>query len=325
MSAWLVALNDAWDELAQAAPVARQYRSKLISTNVPLDILAAMRATDNAPCLMLQTTPSPDALFELGGMRLSTVPDTSGTFLVLSLEDGNRRDLFTTICSDVIEAAVHAGQGSALGHFLARLDAWRQFLRDRRSGLSREETVGLLGELVILERVLLADCSVQSSWEAPDDGLHDFQSNGHALEIKTSLGPSSNLRISSLDQLEPSGLRRLDLLHVRLIEAPDGRTIGDLITSITATLVDDVARRSFENALLRRGLMPDDDAARSGPRVQLRAIEGYSASETFPRLVRTDVPAAITDANYTLDLRSLAPFSVDYAGVLEAFIQGAST
>jgi hypothetical protein len=73
MMIWLEALNDAWDELAKIAPLARQYRTKLISTEMPLDILAGMRASDSAPCLMLQTNLAPGALFELGGMRLSTV------------------------------------------------------------------------------------------------------------------------------------------------------------------------------------------------------------------------------------------------------------
>ena len=42
MTPWLDALNDAWNELAQIEPVARQYRTRLISTNVSLDILAGM-------------------------------------------------------------------------------------------------------------------------------------------------------------------------------------------------------------------------------------------------------------------------------------------
>src|SRR4051794_12718093 len=105
MTGWLVALNEAWNTLAKSAPVSRQYRSKLVSTEVPLDVLAAMRATDNAPCLILLAELNPDALFELGGMRLSLVPDTAGIFLVLSLEDSSRRDLFVTICADVVSAA----------------------------------------------------------------------------------------------------------------------------------------------------------------------------------------------------------------------------
>jgi Putative PD-(D/E)XK family member, (DUF4420) len=321
MMTWLEALNDAWDELAHTAPLARQYRTKLISTEVPLDILAGMRASDGAPCLMLQTTPAPEALFELAGMRLSTIPDQSGLFLVLSLEDSSRRDLFSTICADVVAAAAQTGIADALDQFLARLDAWRQFLRDRRDGLSRSETIGLIGELLVLEQVLVANPNGFATWQSPNDGLHDFQSNGHALEVKTGFGPSSSITISALDQLDITDLRQLDLLHVRLVELPGGRCLRDVLTAIISILPDDTSRRAFENALLRRGLMPDDDAARLSPKVQQRSIDAYSITEAFPRLIRAALPIAITEATYTLEIRAIAAFAADATAVLDAFVQ----
>lgn len=319
---WLEALNDAWDELAKTAPLARQYRTKLISTEMPLDILAGMRASDNAPCLMLQTNLAPDALFELGGMRLSTIPDQTGAFLVLSLEDSCRRDLFSTICADVVSAAALAMTAEALEQVLARLDAWRRFLRDRRDGLSRSETVGLLGELLVLEQILIANPSALATWQAPDDGLHDFESSGHALEVKTGLGPSTSITISALDQLDATGLRRLDLLHVRLVEVPGARCLRDILTAIGNLLPDDASRRAFDNALLRRGLMPDDDAARFTPKVQQRSIDAYSITESFPRLSRAALPIAITEATYTLEVRAIAAFADDATAALDAFVQG---
>ncbi|MGM4924509.1 PD-(D/E)XK motif protein [Tardiphaga sp. 804_B3_N1_9] len=319
---WLEALNDAWGQLAQTAPVARQYRTRLISTEVPLDVLAGMRASDGAPCLMLQTTLAPEALFELGGMRLSTMPDQAGPFIVLSLEDSSRRDLFSTICADVVAAAAQAGPADALEQFLARLDAWRQFLRDRRDGLSRSETVGLMGELLVLELLLAADPQGLATWQSPNDGLQDFMSNGHALEVKTGLGPSSSITISALDQLDVAGLRQLDLLHVRLVELPGGRCLRDILAAITSILPDDMSRRAFENALLRRGLMPDDDAARLVPKVQQRSIDAYTISDAFPRLIRSALPIAITEATYTLDIRAIAAFAVDATAALGAFVEG---
>jgi hypothetical protein len=322
MTAWLNALNDAWNELAKTPPVSREYRNKLLSTDVSLEIRAGMRAIDNAPCLMLQTALPPEALFELSGMRLSSVPDVSGPLLVLSLEDSSRRDLFSTICADVVAAAAGSEKGNALDHFLARLDAWRQFLRDRRDGLSRPETVGLIGELVVLERLLATDPRRLVAWQSPVDGLHDFLAKGHALEVKTGLGPSSTITISRLDQLDTTGLRRLDLLHVRLVEAPADRSLRDIIAAVNDLLPDEGSRRAFENALLRRGLLPGDDAARSAPKVQLRTIDAYTVSDGFPRLIRSVLPTAITEATYTLDVRAISGFSADTASVLNAFVQG---
>ncbi|MGO6795700.1 PD-(D/E)XK motif protein [Rhizobium ruizarguesonis] len=319
MTSWVTLLTEAWDEVAQTAPISREYRSKVLAGNLPLEISAGRRAADNAPCLLLSTPLAADALFELGGVRLVTVPDGLGPLLVLSLEDTKRRDLFVKFCADLVEAAA-SDRARALDRFLDRLDAWRRFLRDRQDGLSRSDIIGLIGELLVLERTLGADPNLLPSWEAPVDGLHDFHSRGHALEIKTGLGPSPSITISRLDQLDSTGLRRLDLIHVKLIEAPDGRTLGDILTSIRGTVSGGVPQ--FDNAVLRRGLLPDDDAARNAPRVQMRSMDCYSVADGFPRLLRTALPVAITDATYTLDVRALSAFATDTTTALEAFIRG---
>ncbi|MBB4279308.1 PD-(D/E)XK motif protein [Rhizobium mongolense] len=319
MTSWVTLLTEAWDELTLTDPISREYRSKVLAGNLPLEISAGMRAADNAPCLLLSTSLAADALFELAGVRLVTVPDNRGPLLVLSLEDTRRRDLFVKLCADLVEAAA-SDRARALDRFLDRLEAWRRFLRDRQEGLSRSDIIGLIGELLVLERTLGADPTLLPSWEAPVDGLHDFHSRGHALEIKTGLGPSPSINISRLDQLDTIGLRRLDLIHVKLIEAPDGRTLGDILTSIRGIVPGDVPQ--FDNAVIRRGLLPDDDSARNALRVQMRSMDCYSVADDFPRLVRTGLPVAITDATYTLDVRALSAFSTDTTTALEAFIRG---
>ena len=319
MTDWHVALTEAWDELARTTSVFRQYRTRLLTDAIPLQIDAAMRASDDAPCLMLRAAMLPGALFESGGMRLDTVPDQGGPLLILSLEDRSRIDFFTTICADLVASAGTAGEDKAKGLFLARLDAWRQFLRDRRDGLSRSETVGLIGELLVLERLLSGDSRCLDTWKAPTDGLHDFQMHGYALEVKTGIGPAPSITISRLDQLDTAGLQRLDLLHVRLIETTGGRALNDIISDVAGRLPDEFHRRAFENALLRRGLLPDDQAARGTPRVQLRAIDTYVVTDGFPKISRSRLPPAITEASYVIDVRGIAAFSTDVTASLEAF------
>jgi hypothetical protein len=65
--------------------------------------------------------------------------------------------------------------------------------------------------------------------------------------------------------------------------------------------------------------MPDDTVARSGPRVEMRAIEAYRVEDTFPRLGRANVPQAIIETQYALDVRALAGFSTPLASALARF------
>ncbi|RZS76899.1 putative PD-(D/E)XK family protein DUF4420 [Phyllobacterium myrsinacearum] len=322
MTDWATNLDDAWNEVGQIRPLARQYRSKLISTELPLEIHAGRRADDDAPCLMLPATAPPEGHFELGGMRLVSILHEGSPVLVLSLEDNSRRDLFSTICADLVASMTLSEAQSALDQFLSRLDAWRRFLRERNGGLSRSETIGLIGELLLLEKLLELDSSHLVSWSAPADGLHDFQNGGHALEVKTGLGPSAQITISRLDQLDTVGLRFLDLVHIKLIENPSGRSLQDVLTALKGQLEDGASRHALDNAVIRRGLLPDDDSARSAPRVQLRSMDCYTVSEGFPRLVRADLPTAITEASYTLEVRSIGPYARDILEVLAAFNLG---
>jgi hypothetical protein len=319
---WQELLRSAWTELAQHPAQKRQFRTQLLSESVRLCAYAGRRAVDDAPCLLIQTILPIEARFELGGMRLDSTLGEEGPLLVLSLEDANRADLFTTVCADAISAAELAVSDEALTYYLARLEAWRRFLRERDSGLTRNEAVGLIGELLVLARILDHNRMLQSTWESPDDGLHDFKRTGHSLEVKTNLGPASTVHISSLDQLDLTGLRRLELIHIRLIEAPDGQNLGDLISEVEQVLPDAASRNSFSNALLRRGLMPDDAVARSSPRVQLRSLIAYTIDDKFPKLVRATLPAAVIEAEYELDLRAISSLTTVVEAVLAEFAGG---
>ena len=320
-SEWNQALRRAWAELALHPSRARRFRTRRLSAELRLDAHAGLRATDDAPCLVIEAVAPADAFFEVSGMRLYLAESEEGPLLVLSLEDSAGIDLFATVCADALQSAASAPQVEGLAAFLARLHAWRYFLRERRSGLTRNEIVGLIGELVVLRRLIQADPLLLTSWSAPDDGLHDFELAGHALEAKSTLGPAASLHISNLDQLDTSGLRRLDLLHVRLVETPEGECLEDMVREIISCLAQDAARRDFANALLRRGLMPDDAGARESPRVSVRVLTAFAVGPGFPRLVRASVPTAIIEAGYVLELRGIEAHSVEADVVFAAFVE----
>ncbi|GAA0770993.1 hypothetical protein GCM10010203_47360 [Actinomadura yumaensis] len=315
-------LLTAWTDLGRHPARVRRFRTQPVPREILLDAYAALRAGDDAPCLLLRAEGLPDSLFEVGGMRLAVDRDDDGPFLVLSLEDAGRADLFTTVCADALIASGD-DQTTALARFLERLDAWRRFLRERHTGLSREETVGLIGELLVLERLVGTDPALLDSWKAPDDGLHDFERAGHGLEVKTGIGASTVIHVSSLDQLDSAGMGRLDLVHVRLVEDLSGRTLGDILAALDAMFGDEGRRRQFANGLLRRGLMPDDEIARSRPMVRSRSLEAYLVGETFPRLTRNLVPMGITEATYGLDLRAITAHAVDIDATFALFAERA--
>ncbi|MFG1345476.1 PD-(D/E)XK motif protein [Xanthobacter autotrophicus DSM 431] len=315
-------LETLWLRLATAGPGHRAYVSLRIEGVVALDVHAALRASDRSPCLIFDL-PNPAAFgdidFEVGGMRCSRVLLDHGQGLLLSLEDANKRDLFATICLDVIAYAEDTHGASTISAVLSRLEAWRAFLRAIGGGMSRKELIGLIGELQVLRHLLDADAGLLPAWRAPDDALHDFEHLGYALEVKTTLGPGSRVTISGVDQLSDDGLECLDFLHVRLYESAQGETVDDMIERIVAVLPHDEARRQFSNALLRRGLSPFDRRPGGGLKSLVQQITAYRVAEGFPRLLRKDVPPGVTEVTYALDLAYLQSLARPWSETRTAF------
>lgn len=314
-------LASLWSRLEGAGPGQRRFVTLRIEGAGMLDVHAALRTADQSPCFLFDAGDGlPDNVeFEVGGMRCARAVTEAGQSLVLSLEDPGRRDLFATLGADLIGHAASMSGAKALPAVLTRLDAWRLFLRSVGDGMSRSDIVGLIGELRVLDELLGDDPSLQYTWRAPDDGIHDFEHLGHALEVKSTTGPGSRVTISGLDQLDDGGLERLDLVHVRLYETPQGESVDDLVERISEALPDAEARRQLSNALLRRGLSPDDRRARSGLRTSLQQMVTYHVDKDVPRIRRAEVASAILDVSYVLDLGQLGRAAEPWPSVKSQF------
>ncbi|MGL3820648.1 PD-(D/E)XK motif protein [Sphingopyxis sp. R3-92] len=314
-------LENLWFRLAAVRGDDRQFVSLRVPGTGGLDVHVALRSTDRARCLLFDLTGADEseAGFEAGGLRLLQVMADGRYMMALVLEDRDKSDLFGTICSDLIHFAAPAADAEPIDLVMERLDAWQYFLRSLAGGLSAEEVTGLTGELHILDKLVSLDPALVRSWCAPADGVQDFEHLGHALEVKTTAGPGWQVRISNADQLDDEGLRRLDLLHVRLTADADGETLEDVASRIRAKLPDERARQEFSNALVRRGLSPGDRSARAGMLTSLQKITAFRVTAGFPRLIRPGFPPAIVDVHYTLDLGPMQHGAVAADEVLDNY------
>ena len=315
-------LEALWARLQLAGRGAKRFVTLRIDNGGTLDVHAALRTVDDAPCLLFELASHDSARsldFEAGGMRCARSMLEEGPALVLSLEDDLKRDLFASLCADILAYASSEGSGSSIEAVIARVEAWQAFLRSTTGHMTRSETIGLIGELCVLRAILEKEPSLLATWRAPNDGIHDFEHLGMALEVKTTLGAGSRIKIASLAQLDDVGLEQLRLVLVRLLETPDGECIDDLATSISSLFTNPEDRRQFSIALLRRGLSPDDCRARSGIRASISQLHVHPVSEGFPRILRGSISPAIIDASYVLELAHLAPKTEPFAVVLDGF------
>ncbi|MBK3664787.1 PD-(D/E)XK motif protein [Bradyrhizobium diazoefficiens] len=312
-------LNARWNEAARTAPSGHEWRGVALSVYAPVRLLAAVREPDGHITLLIEApmsaAPSVRLRFETQGLSLTEHrrPAENVFRIAVTLERQELKDVFEALCADLV--AVVSPVVTAVAAFAAmtkRLEAWQACLRVRKGGLSREERIGLLGELVMLR--LFAEVAgyntAVEAWKGPIDGIHDFMAGGAAVEVKSVLGIGSHLHISRFDQLEMTGLSSLTISRVRFREGQDGISLPGHIEGIRREIANasPAAVPDFDNKLLRAGYLDLDGQLYSSACFVQEVLYCYAVDEKFPRIAREDIPPAVVDGSYILDERALSSF-----------------
>ena len=194
------------------------------------------------------------------------------------------------------------------------LRALNDLLASRRK-LTRDEELGLIGELLVLRHVVQAvgENAAIGSWLGPLSEEHDFAFAKLDAEIKTTTSETRAHLIGSETQLEPSPERPLYLVSIQLTRAGNASrwfSLASLISEIRPLL--DAHQHEFDLALAGLGWRgADSDLYQS--RYQFRTMpRSYVVDDHFPaitlnRLAKA-VPqrARIDSVTYRLNVTDLA-------------------
>ena len=190
------------------------------------------------------------------------------------------------------------------GSCIAVLDEWRDLFGRGRP--AEESITGILGELLVLERLASEDPTrALAAWVGPEGGRHDFRLGSHAIEVKTTTTRVGTfVQIHGLWQmLEPEG-GELHLALVRLEKVPGGRvSIASLMQRLNELGVPpgDLA----EN--LEDAGFGELNSEASTMTYEIRAREWFRVDADFPRIVPSSfggggLPPGVTDISYGIDL-----------------------
>jgi hypothetical protein len=310
-----------WEEALASGAAGREWRAVALTVLSPVKLLAGIRDRDGRISLLVETSvqraPKHKVRFEAEGISLvdERWADEGLVRIAVTLERSDLRDIFEVLVVDLISVATRSlSAEEAIHHLVHRVEAWQACLRARRRGLTREEQAGLLGELSVLE-LTAAEIGMPgaiAAWRGPLAGLHDFESAGIGIEVKAAIGASHHIRISRLDQLDTEGLGTLVLARARFQEAPEGRTLPEVIDALRKGVMERFpnATADFADKLMRTGYLDTDAEFYSLTRTVLQNVRAFAVSAGFPRLIGATVPAAIVEAAYSLDERQLSTFEI---------------
>jgi len=242
--------------------------------------------------------------------------EDSLAWLAITLLEDKEQGIFEAMVMDLLNLLgdpTPSSQSSknATGLLIERIKAWQEFMDRNEIGLlSASEEIGLVGELEFLHRMLhlgLDPIAAIESWKGPFGGNQDFQLGSGAVEVKTSLaGGSFPAKISNLDQLDPSQISPLFLAALRLKQAPEGSSLGDLASAIIATISHfSHTETKFRLALMKAGYI-DTHSEKYLRKFVVEHHQVFLVDQHFPRLTKGNVPREVVHASYTINLERIA-------------------
>lgn len=232
-------------------------------------------------------------------------------FIDLMCTDEALTGVFAELVNEVM-SRLEKGQASENAVIGAITDFRALLVSGSAGNASREVILGLLGELLVAERLVQHSPDALKSWLGPEGERHDFRSSVNALEVKTLSRPAaSEVSISSVDQLAPLAGGRLVLVIVWLDRAADGGvTVESVVDRI---LAQGGVRKSVMDALFQLGCPSHRDEDWNSHRFEFGGLQGYDVQPGFPRITTEELPSGalppgITRLSYRIDLGSAQPY-----------------
>lgn len=297
-----------------------ELEAKEVSTGT--GVWVARDNADNQHLLVLVDARSELELEETRGLRVAISQHRiagreDAPYVDLVCLDSGAVQTFATIASDIANAVGNRPPGDRTGAVVAAVREWRWFWGVDPSQMSRNDAVGLFGELWFLNRWAgLSAASVQA-WEGSRGSRHDFQWPTSSVEVKTTARSGAAIHsIEHLEQLDDPESGQLFLYSLRIARDPLAvNSVNSLADAARNALRNDpVSRADLMAKLAQRGYSP---AGRDESGITYRIVdEGlYRVDETFPRLTPRDfpggLPRGIASISYQIDMTACSEWRTD--------------
>lgn len=230
-------------------------------------------------------------------------------FIDLICGEPTQYKTFSAVAQDLISSLQDTTE-STRNTVKAALGRWKAFWALETPGLSREEALGLFGELWFLYRWLgKFNMEVLNRWQATVRGRHDYQWAEASVEVKTAALSDTSWpthRINGLDQLAGPVEGQLYLFSLQV--ADDSLSSNNL-----AVLVQEIIREIgsnnecldlFNEKLASYGYNPAE-ADSYIKQLRIVAERLFIVNDDFPRLTadsfQPSLPPGIGEVQYTLE------------------------
>ena len=319
-------IDQIWEELDNDSSFKTGLIIRRYSSDILPEIYVALRAPEKLRCIAVYLGSVSEinliSLNKLRDIRIELIPDDSNVLkniLLISLINNLHKDIFSTLCEDLIKTVFSLKEEKTLVKVLLnRFEKWKSLFENVSSaGLSPEEQRGLFGELYFLRKWLINSVDKRKcveAWYGPEKRNQDFQHNDWALEVKTAAGNNhQKIHISNERQLDTSNLKNLILFHLSIeVRAGSGEALISLVESLHNLLEDDAhAEITFAAKLLEAGYFTQHKYLYEAESYFIRQENFYKIEKEFPRIEEKDMRNGVGDVKYSVILTSCSDYLIN--------------
>lgn len=304
-----------WDNITR--PKTDSFHKQLVRTDLAIPCHWA-KNHEGTPLFLIELEGDHKVAFNKKYLRINGIKidlrsaDTNKQVIALELEKHTNLDIFTNFCNALIEAIEPVNTSeAALGVIFNHLKRRKNFLSGKKALMSPEKVKGLFAELTFLEELLelKGDEIALNCWLGPEMSQHDFSFDNIDVEIKALGGTERNsIEISSEDQLYTLN-KKLFLRIYTLGQKTDnsvGISLNQIVNQIADSISDEIISHTFYKKLSEYGYYPD--LSYEKPSFYIRNTSTLEIVDSFPKIIKTDLPKGIRRVKYHLDLEEIKPF-----------------
>lgn len=305
---------------------------KRYSAEVLPDVFIALKVPENLRCIAFTISSSfsfdDNQWNRLKDIKIETLPDErdkSKNFLLVLLLNKQHKDIFSTLCEDLIFGVSEVRTEKTLVEkLLERLAKWQSlFEKVGKQGLSDEAQRGLYGEIYFL-RIFLNNSFDKNyclkSWLGPEKSIQDFQYSNWAVEVKTTHGNNhQKIHIASERQLDDSIIEKIFLYHLSLeVRVGNGESLNSLINDVLMILKENtMASNLFNLKLLESGYYETHKPLYEERGYTIRQENIYRVMGDFPRIIEDQIPIGVGDVKYSIVLSESEEWRINQEILLE--------
>lgn len=253
---------------------------------------------------------------ETKGIKISIIYEKSyqdKAILCINLKKTSFIETYLKLLEKIISAIYNIeNQDYSIHKLLTEITNWRKCFEDENyEGLTKEEQLGLYGELSVIEEIYSKNISPENIlkyWFGPDRGLHDFKFPNFFLEVKTYSKKKNKIKINNIDQLNYKFYSNLHLGCVEIEIDNIGKSLVELITSIQEGIFKEPSLNNKFNEKLNAYGYFEMHKDNYNNRFQMNGINFFKVENNFPLILKEDILEGITDISYSIELNNCAEF-----------------